>query len=73
VFLLNYTNTFDGIHGLVPRDKMSKVAQKMRDFYSMKADAPIYQCEFGFYSLDRWKREGYINDDTDLIKPFGYD
>jgi hypothetical protein len=41
--------------------------------YEMKPDAPIYQCEFGFYSLDRWKREGYINDDTDLQKVFRYD
>ena len=63
----------DGIHSMVPRDKMSKGARKMRDFYEMKSNAGIYQEEFGFYSLDRWKKEGYINDHTDLSQLFGYD
>lgn len=63
----------DGIHGMVPREKMSEGARKLRDFYEKKPDAPIYQCEFGFFSLERWKKEGYINDSTDISKLFGYD
>ena len=63
----------DGIHGMVPREKMSKGARKMRDFYELKPNAGIYQEEFGFYSLDRWKKEGHINEDTDLAQLFGYD
>ncbi|NJD01696.1 MAG: hypothetical protein FIA99_03660, partial [Ruminiclostridium sp.] len=67
------TKLGNGITGMVPRDKMSKGAGKLRDFYEMKPDAPIYLSEFGYYSLDRWKSEGYINDNTDLKKLFGFD
>ncbi|NSW90310.1 MAG: hypothetical protein HPY74_06465 [Firmicutes bacterium] len=58
---------------MVPRESMNPGARKLRDFYEKKPDAPIYQCEFGFYSLDRWKREGYIDDNTNLAELFGYD
>lgn len=70
---MKITDRNDGIHGMVPREKMIKGAVKLRDFYEMRAGAPIYQCEFGYYSLERWKREGYINDDTDLSKLFQFD
>ena len=52
---------------------MSRGAQKMRDFYDMKKGAPIYQEEFGFYSLEKWKADGFLNDTDDLNKLFGYD
>jgi len=48
-------------------------AQRLRDFYAMKPNARIVQEEFGFYSLERWKREGYVTDDTDLSALFGFD
>ncbi len=70
---MKFTKEQDGIHGMVPREKMSKGARKMRDFYELKPDAGIYQEEFGFYSLDRWKREGHIKDNTDMAELFGYD
>lgn len=63
----------DGIHGMVPRNMMEKAAAKLRDFYELKPGAPVYQKEFGFYCLDRWKREGHITDDTDMNKLFQYD
>jgi uroporphyrinogen decarboxylase len=63
----------DGIHGMVPADKMSPGAAKLRDFYAVKPNAPIYQNEFGFYCLDRWKSEGHIDDKTNFAKLFGYD
>jgi uroporphyrinogen decarboxylase len=56
-----------------PYEAMSPGAKKMRDFYAFKPDAPIYQQEFGFYSLDRWKSEGRIKDGDDLGALFGYD
>jgi uroporphyrinogen decarboxylase len=48
-------------------------ARRYRDFYRMAPGAPIYQAEFGFYVADRWMREGYINDKTDLAEIFGFD
>jgi uroporphyrinogen decarboxylase len=56
-----------------PRDAMSPGAKKMRDFYALKPDAPVYQKEFGFYSLERWKAEGHIKDGDNLDALFGYD
>ncbi len=66
----------DGIHACVPRNAMSPGAQKMRDFYEHKPDAGIYQKEFGYYVLDRWKREGYIKEtctQEELDALFGFD
>jgi len=57
-------------------DIENKGVKKYRDFYSMKPDAPIYQTEFGFYVLDRWKAEKHIAHDitdSELADLFGYD
>ena len=45
---------------IIPYDKMSSSVKKMRDFYELKADAPFYQAEFGFYVLDKWIEQGYL-------------
>ncbi|MDO8685630.1 MAG: uroporphyrinogen decarboxylase family protein [Clostridiales bacterium] len=66
-------NRMDGIHNMVKRDKMSKGTRKLRDSYAIKPDAPIYQSEFGYMSLDRWKKEGYIDENTDLAALFNFD
>ncbi|MDR0670543.1 MAG: hypothetical protein LBF95_10725 [Treponema sp.] len=58
---------------LPPYEAMSPGAKKMRDFYARKPDAPVFQEEFGFYSMDRWKREGHIKDGDNLRVLFGYD
>ena len=66
----------NGIHACVPRKAMSPGAKKMRDFYEHKPDAGIYQKEFGYYVLDRWKREGYIKEtctQEELDALFGFD
>lgn len=47
--------------------------KKLQDFYNQTANAPIYQKEFGFYSLERWKGEGHITDTTDLNNLFMLD
>jgi len=57
---------------MISKEKMSIGAKKLRDFYEFKPDAPIVQSEFGFYSTDRWKREGHIDDNTDLDKLFQF-
>ncbi|MDR0473332.1 MAG: hypothetical protein LBH43_06645 [Treponema sp.] len=48
----------------------------MRDFYALKKNAPVYQKEFGFYVLDKWKAEGHISpnaSDAELGGLFGFD
>lgn len=47
--------------------------KKYNDFYAMKPGASIIQTEFGFYSLDRWTKEGHITRETDLSELFQYD
>ncbi len=63
----------DGIHAMVPREHMDVATRKLRDFYELKQDAPIYQKEFGYYCLDRWKKEGHLTDETDLNQLFHFD
>lgn len=48
----------DGIHALVPRNQMTASARKLRDTYAITPDAPLCQREFGFYSLEEWKKQG---------------
>ena len=55
-------------------------AQKIRDFYDLKADAPIYKREFGWYVLERWIKEGHLKPmnevsdyDAYLRSVFGFD
>ena len=62
----------DGIHSLLPPEKMTPSARKMRDFYAIKPGAPFYQKEFGYYCLDRWHAEG-LPANADLAQIFGYD
>ncbi|MBN1808826.1 MAG: hypothetical protein JW909_07130 [Planctomycetes bacterium] len=62
----------DGVHGMVPREKMSPGAQKMRDTYAVTPGAPIYKREFGYYSLERWKEQG-MPQDVPLEELFDFD
>ena len=62
----------DGIHAQIPYNQVSLSVQKMRDFYAKKPDAPFYQREFGFYSMDRWFQKGLAKD-TDLNELFCFD
>lgn len=71
----------DGIHEMLPREKMSAGVRKLRDFYDGKPGAPFVLREFGFYSLDRWIKEGHIKApeeiegdyDAYLREVFGFD
>jgi len=62
------SNLNDGIYGMVPRELMCNSAKKLRDVYEIKPNAPIFQREFGFYSFDRWIREGFIDGEHDAWK-----
>jgi uroporphyrinogen decarboxylase len=62
----------DGVHAMVPRDKMSEGARKVRDIYDIKPGAPFVKKEFGYFGLDRWYEEG-LPRDADLDEFFGYD
>lgn len=62
----------DGIHGMVPRDRMESAVKKWRDTYAVTPNAPFVQNEFGFYSLERWKQEG-MPQDVPLTTLFRFD
>lgn len=69
-----------GIYEMISEDMMAESAKKLRDTYQIKPGAPIFQKEFGFYSMERWKKEGKMPDIRDekefneyLRKLFGYD
>ncbi len=62
----------DGVHALVPRERMVPGARKLRDAYARTPGAPLYQREFGYYCIDRWKRDG-MPADVPLAQLFQYD
>ena len=66
-------NILDGIHGALPREMMAPEVRKYRDYIDMKPGAPLYMKEFGFYCLDRWRREEGLDPDADLSALFGFD
>ena len=62
----------DGIHAMVPREKMTEGARKLRDTYAITPGAPLLRREFGFFSLERWKQEG-MPQDVPMAELFHYD
>ena len=52
---------------------MNESIRRTQDFYTQKPDAGIIQLEFGYYCLEAWKEQGYINDSTDLQELFEYE
>ena len=63
----------DGVHAMVPRDRMAPGARMMRDAYAIVPGAPIYHREFWLMedTLERWKAEGMPQDvDHDIL--FGF-
>jgi len=62
----------DGVHAMVPRERMSPGARKLRDTYAITPGAPIYHKEFGYYCLERWKEEG-MPQDVPFEQLFWYD
>ncbi len=62
----------DGVHALVPRDRMSPGARKLRDMYARVPGAPFVRREFGFYGLEGWYEQGMPRD-VPLAQLFNYD
>ena len=65
----------DGIHALLPREKMAPSARKLRDTYARVPGDPLFRREFGFYSLEAWAQQGMpeCNSWEDFAALFDYD
>lgn len=48
----------NGVNSMVPREKMTESARKLRDTYAITPEAPLFKCEFGYYCLERWEEQG---------------
>jgi uroporphyrinogen decarboxylase len=62
----------DGVHAMVPREKMTDGARKLRDTYAITPGAPIFKREFGYYCLEEWKKQG-MPENVPLAQLFDYD
>ena len=62
----------DGIHTMVPRERMDLAARKLRDTYAITPGAPLVRREFGYYCLDRWREQG-LPREANLAGVFQYD
>ena len=62
----------DGIHAMVPRERMTESARKLRDTYAITPGIPLFRREFGFYCLERWKEQG-MPEGVPLHELFDYD
>jgi len=71
-FRRQFESHADGIHDLIPRDRMTTAARKLRAAYAHTPGAPFYQREFGFFTLDVWKEQG-LPADVPLADLFGFD
>ncbi len=65
-----------GIHSMLPRTEMHEATRIYRDAYDMIPNAKLYQKEFGFYSLEAWKKQGlpeyFTGRDLNQYKEFGF-
>ena len=46
--------------------KQLSAIEKMQAFYAMTPDAPIYQKEFGYYTLETWQAQGYLKKPSEV-------
>jgi len=63
---------FDGIHSLLPGERMLPAARHLRDTYAITPGIPLVKREFGFYSLEAWAEQG-LPEGADLAELFHYD
>jgi uroporphyrinogen decarboxylase len=57
---------------MVPPEKMTYSARKLRAIYDKTPGAPFLQREFGFYCMERWAEQGLMKE-VNLAENFGYD
>jgi len=62
----------DGVHAMVPRERMPEYVRKYRDTYAITPDAPLVQREFWFYSMEQFYQQG-LDRDADVDEVFGFD
>jgi uroporphyrinogen-III decarboxylase len=62
----------DGVRAMVPRENMEPAARKLRDAYARVPGAPLFQREFGFFCLARWRQQG-MPQDVPRAELFGFD
>ncbi len=64
----------DGVHGMVPRERMCAGARRLRDAYARVPGAPLYRREFYIWqeALARWQQEG-MPADVPHAELFGFD
>ena len=62
-----------GVHFMIPRDEMSEGARKLRGAYERVPGALLVRREFGYYSMDRWVREGKLARNANLTDLFFFD
>ncbi len=66
------TAPHDGVHAMVPRERMPEHVRKLRDTYAITPDAPLVQREFWFYSMEQFYQQG-LDPQADVADVFGYD
>jgi uroporphyrinogen decarboxylase len=52
---------------------MHPTAAKLRDFYAIKPGAPVIMDDFGWFTIDRWTKEGHITCEQDIKDMLGFD
>jgi uroporphyrinogen decarboxylase len=62
----------DGIHAMVPRDRMCEAARKRRDTYAITPGLPFLRTEMGYFCLDAWKEQG-LPEDANFAELFHYE
>jgi hypothetical protein len=62
----------DGVHAMVPRQRMPEYVRKLRDAYAITPGAPLVQREFWFYSMNQFYEQG-LDPKADVADVFGYD
>jgi len=66
--------TPDGIHAMLPREKMTESARLLRDTYAVKPGVRLFRHEFGFMEgvRERWEKEG-LDPKADWAEVFQWD
>lgn len=65
----------DGVHAMVPMDRMDAQARKVRAIYAITPGAPTLHGEFGFMegTLELWHEQGMPNVKPGEFAPFGFE
>jgi len=70
--VMNRPLSGDGVHAMIPRDRMPEHVRRLRDAYAITPGAPLYRREFYFYTMEQFYQQG-LPRNADLAKVFHYD